>query len=98
MILDRKEKQPAEIKDYPISYEDWLAEAGDTLEDASAAVECLTGDDASLVVYSITLSPTAVAVWLSGGADGQKYKVTVTVNTAAGRRDESEFIMKVKDY
>lgn len=98
MILDRKEKQPIEIKDYPINYADWLEESGDTLTDADATIECLTGDDSSLVVHSITLSPSAVSVWLSGGADGQKYKVSVTANTAGGRRDQSEFIVKVKDY
>lgn len=98
MILDRKEKQPIEIKDYPINYADWLDEAGDVLSDASASVECLTGDDASLVVSNVTLSPTAVSVWLSGGLDGQRYKVSVTANTAGGRRDQSEFIVKVKDY
>jgi len=39
-----------------------------------------------------------VSVWLSGGTDGQRYKVTVTVDTMGGRRDQSEFIVRVKDY
>jgi len=99
VILDRKEKQPAEIKDYPINYAEWLAEAGDTLADVQATVVCLTDPaDTALVVSSLTLAPTAVAVWLSGGTDGQRYKVTVTVTTAGGRRDQSEFIVKIKDY
>lgn len=99
MILDRKEKQPAEIKDYPISYAEWLAEAGDVLSNVSASVVCLTDPaDTALVVQSLTLAPTAVAVWLAGGTDGQRYKVTVTVDTAGGRRDQSEFIVKIKDY
>ena len=98
MILDRKEKQPIEIKDYPISYAEWLAEAGDTLTDVQATVECLTDPaNTALVVHNLTLAPTAASVWLSGGTDGERYKVSVTVNTAGGRKDQSEFIVKVKE-
>ena len=99
MILDRKEKQPIEIKDYPINYADWLAESGDTLSNVNAVIECLTDTaDNSLTVHNLTLAPTAVSVWLSGGTDGQRYKVTVTVDTVGGRRDQSEFIVRIKDY
>ena len=99
MILDRKEKQPIEIKDYPINYAEWLVESGDTLSDVNASVVCLTDPtDTALVVHNLTLAPTAVSVWLAGGTDGQRYKVTVTVNTQGGRRDQSEFIVRIKDY
>lgn len=100
MILDRKEKQPIEIKDYPIDYSAWLAESGtDTLVDVSAAVVCLTDpDNTALVVHNVAMAPKAASVWLSGGTDGERYKVEVTVQTADGRRDQSEFIVKVKDY
>ena len=99
MILDRKEKQPIEIKDYPINYADWLAESGDTLIDVQANIVCLTdSDDTSLTVHNLTLTPTAVSVWLAGGTDGQRYKVSVTVDTVGGRRDQSEFIVRIKDY
>lgn len=100
MILDRKEKQPAEVKDYPIDYSAWLAEisGGDTITAASASVVCL--DDATntaLVVDRVALSATAISVWLSSGTADKKYKVTVNVTTAGGRLDQSEFIVKVKD-
>ena len=98
MILSRKEKQPVDVKDYPINYSEWLAENGDTLSDVTAAVTCLTGDDASLLVHSLTLAPTKASVRLSGGLDGQRYKVSVTVTTQGGLVDQSEFIVKVKDY
>ena len=99
MILGRKEKQPVEIKDYPINYAGWLAVAGDTLIDVDADVVCLSNpDDTSLIVHNLTISPTAVSVWLSGGTDGERYKVSVTVTTQGGRVDQSEFIVKVKDY
>lgn len=100
MILDRKEKQPAEVKDYPIDYSEWLAEitAGDTIASASAEAVCTTdATDTALVVNSVSTAATGLAVWLSGGTDGQTYKVTVTVNTVGGRIDQSEFIVKLKD-
>ena len=101
MILDTKEKQPAEYKDYPIDYTAWLAEnaAGDTLASAVKTVTCLTdATDTAMTVPNLVVSPTAVAPWVAGGTDGKKYKITVTVTTAAGRIDQSELIIKVKDY
>lgn len=99
MILDKKEKQPVEVKDYPINYAEWLAESGDTLSNVSATVVCLTDStNTALTVSSLTMAPTAVAVWLSGGTNGQRYKVSVNVTTAGGRIDQSEFIVKIKDY
>jgi hypothetical protein len=99
MILDKKEKQPVEIKDYPIDYREWLGEVNDTISDSEASIECMTDpEDATLLIHNIAISPTGVSVWLSGGTDGQKYKVSVNVTTAAGRLDQSEFIVKVKNY
>lgn len=100
MILDRKEKQPAEVKDYPIDYSQWLAEisGGDTLASAIATAVCTTdATNTALVVNQVVVSNTALSVWLSSGTDGQTYKVTVTATTAGGRVDQSEFIVKVRD-
>ena len=99
MILDRKEKQPVDIKDYPISYVEWLADTNDTIVNATANIACLTDPaDTALILQQLVVAPTAVSVWLAGGTDGQRYKISVTVTTAGGRRDQSEFIMRVKDY
>lgn len=100
MILDRKEKQPAEVKDYPIDYSEWLDEiaAGDTIASAAAAFACTsTPADVALVIDQVLVSNTAVTVWLSAGTANEIYKVTVTVTTTGGRVDQSEFIVKVKD-
>ena len=100
MILDRKEKQPGEIKDYPIDYSKWLAEisGGDTIASANAAAVCTSdASDTALVVDSVSTAATGLSVWLSAGTDGQIYKITVTVTTVGGRVDQSEFIVKLKD-
>lgn len=99
MILETFYKQPSEIKDYTISYADWLTEVGDSINNATVTVICKTDQsDTSLVVNSVHISPTSVTVWLSGGTDRRKYKVTVQASTVGGRLDESEFLIVVKDY
>ena len=99
MILGTFYKQPSEVKDYTISYSEWLAGIGDSVNDATAAVVCTSDQtDTSLTVKSVHISPTSVTVWLSGGTDRRKYKVTVKASTVGGRIDESEFLVVVKDY
>lgn len=98
MILAKFTKQPHDRKDYDITYHEWLP-AGDQLDGADTVVTCLThpGDD-SLVVDEVQVSPTTAKLWVSGGAHGRRYKVTVQVVTAGGRRDESEVVFVVKDF
>lgn len=40
---------------------------------------------------------TIIKVWLSGGRDGIKYKVTVVATTVGGRVKEHDFYIRVKD-
>jgi len=99
MILDRKEKQPAEILDYTLSYAEWLGGLTDTLDVVDVSVVCVTDPaDTALLVHRVITSSTAVSVWLAGGTDGQRYKITVTATTVAGRRDQSEFIMRIREH
>jgi len=99
MILERFEKQPSEIKDYDINYTEWLSPMADTIASVSASVTCLTdADDTDLVIDAIQNTPQVVKLWLSGGTDRAKYKVTVQATTAGGRKDESELIFTVRDY
>jgi hypothetical protein len=99
MILGMFYKQPSEVKDYTISYSDWLAGTGDSVNDATAAVICTSDQaDTALVVNNVYISTTSVTVWLSGGTDRRKYKVTVQASTVGGRLDESEFFVVVRDY
>lgn len=99
MILDKKFMQPGEVKDFPTTYVDWLAENAptDTLASATASIAATDGGlNSNLVLSSLVVSPTAVAPWLTAVAAG-KFKVTVRVTTAAGRIDEFEFTVTVKD-
>ena len=98
MILGKYTKQPNEVSDYDIDFGVWLR-SGETAVSASAVATCTTGADTSLVVASVSvIDSNSVRVRLTGGADAQTYKVTVTTTTDAGRVDESEFVVKVKDF
>lgn len=98
MILSQYEKQPAEVKDYDIRYDEWLTPPSDTLYDVATTVVCTTSDDATLIVDSVDMTNTVAKLWVSGGTAGERYKITVRVTTAEGRIDESELIFKVKDF
>lgn len=98
MRLATYDKQPAEAKDYDIDYAEWLAVPGDTLDEVIVEVLCLTDTtDTTLEVYETQITPTRIKLWVRGGTDGARYKVTVTVATVGRRIDQSELIFKIKD-
>lgn len=99
MILDRKEKQSYDVKDYPIGYGEWLAESNDTISSVDVIIECQDDpSDTSLSLANLLQSPTEVSVWLQGGTPDRSYKITVRITTNGGLRDESEFILRIKEY
>lgn len=90
-ILETYEKQPREVQDYDITFEEYLAALDDT--GASHTAEAPEG----ITLLSSTLIDGVVKVWLSGGTSGQKYKITVILTTTGGRTREGEIIVKVKE-
>lgn len=98
MILKAFMKQPNETKDYDIEYSPWLLPMDDSLNEVDVFVTCLDDpDDVSLVASDTAITTTRLKVWLSGGTDGYKYKVTFIVSTVGGRIDESELIFVIGD-
>jgi hypothetical protein len=101
MILGRYKKQPAETLDFDIEFSDFLDD-GDTLVTAGNPQ---VPSPLSVVVspVGLTLGPTyvlgttRVKQWVSGGAEGGKYKVTLTLTSNAGRVKQVEFYVTVKD-
>ncbi len=91
MNLGNFNKQPAEVVDYDIDYSEWLT-AGDNVQSAAVVVS-----PAGLTVESVFVNDPRVKLWLSGGTDGQRYKLTVTTTTADGRVKQDEFSVRVKD-
>lgn len=99
MILTKFIKQPSEIKDYDVEYAEWLSSYADTLDSAVTNVVCLsTPEDTSLVCTGAFLLPTRVKLWMAGGTAGEKYKLTLQVQTVGGRLDESELLFTIKEF
>ncbi len=90
-ILETFKKQPADVQDYDIDFSEWLAGFSDS--PASHAVEVETG----ITLDNHELAGSIVKVWLSGGVDGNTYKVTVRLTTVGGRTYEVEIRVKVKE-
>lgn len=101
MILGKFTKQPAETLDFDIDFSEFLSD-GDSL--------VVVGDppvpsplDVVVSPVGLTLGPTIVVnglvikQWVSGGTDGQKYKITLTATSNAGRIKQVEFIVRVKE-
>jgi hypothetical protein len=98
-ILERFTKQPAEVKDYDVNYAPWLDPMVDTIASHTVVAECTSDpDDTALEIDSTVQTTKALKLWISGGTDGQKYKITIRVTTAGGRIDESELAFTVKDF
>lgn len=97
MILERFEKQPAELKDYDINYAEWLSPVSDTLVNVVATITSDTEAVPTLTCNAVFLSPTSAKFWVAGGTSGVKYKLTATATTNGGRIDQSELVFSVKD-
>jgi hypothetical protein len=98
MILNRYEKQPSERKDYEVDYSEWLDGTNDTLDDTVVVVTCLTNPSDTALTVSPLTSAKSIVLWVQGGTDRAKYKLTIKVTTVANRVDESELIFTIKDY
>lgn len=98
MILETYTKQPSEYKDYDIDYTVWLADPVDTLFDVTTSVECVsTPADTALTVQRVDMTQQTVKLWVAGGTDSEKYKITVNATTSGGRIDQSELVFKIKE-
>ena len=89
-ILGKFTKQPDEVLDYDVSYDDWFSNRADTPSTHTVVVE--TG----ITKVSDTLTGNTVRVVLSGGVSGEQYKVTTLLTTSTGIVKEADFIVKVK--
>lgn len=90
-ILAKFVKQPADIQDYDIDFNEYLTANSDTAASHTSTV------DAGITKQSSVMADGVVKVWLSGGTSGETYKVTVTVTTTAGRVKQAEIAVKVKE-
>lgn len=103
MILGTFYKQPAETLDFDIDFSQFLAD-GDTLVSVgnppvpSPLNVSVSPSGLTVGGTYVVDSGTTVKQWLSGGADGGRYKISITATSNAGRVKQVEFVVRVKDY
>lgn len=89
MILDQFCKGTRETLDYSVDFYREL-ELGERITAASAVVAPDT-----LTITKVEYTDDSVRVWVTGGLDRERYKITVTADTNQGRRQEKSFGLQV---
>lgn len=92
-------KYPGEVRQYSFDFSEQVElVAGDTLAGpATITIEIITGDAAvSLLSASVSIVSPYVHTVLSGGLEGERYRVECRVTTAAGRVLGAIGILKIK--
>lgn len=82
-------KDPQAVLDYGFDWSLWLA--GDTIDTSTWSVD----SGITIVPASEVHDTTTTTVFLQDGVQGQKYKLTNTITTAAGRTDERTILIRV---
>lgn len=83
-------KDPDAVLDYVFDWRDWLADT-EIISTSSWTVE--TG----LTKDSDSNTDSTATVWLSGGTDGECYKITNSITTNGGRTDNRTMLIEVKE-
>jgi hypothetical protein len=91
MKLGTVTQQPAERLSYTIDYSQFLTD-GDNVQTATAAASPV-----GLTVDTVSVLDPRVRFFVEGGTTGERYKVTINVETADGRQLQDELIFKIKE-
>lgn len=82
-------KDPDATLDYGINWSAWLA--GDVITSSSWS------EPEGIEVDSNTHDDTTTTVWVSGGTLGKIYRLTNTIITAAGRKEDRTIKLVIKN-
>ncbi len=101
-LLDRFNKQPAEIKKHQIDYSEWLPSAI-TVTSVTTVVTLLNPASSDVGEPTFTIGPTNIVAgtmyeyYVNAGTDQKRYKVTFQANTNDAQKIESEIEFRVND-
>ena len=84
-------KDPNAILDYSLDWGPWLD--GDTISTSTWVVESPLVIEAG----SENFNDTVTTLYISGGDVNQRYTVTNTITTAAGRRDDRSLELRIRN-
>jgi len=83
-------KDPNEVLDYQIDWEDWLNT--DTILTSSWSIS-----PTGLTEDSDSNSDTTATIWVSGGTEGEIYTLTNQITTDGGRTAERSIVIYLTD-
>ncbi len=80
MALTWPNKDPQEILDYPVQFDDWLVVGCDIAAGASVVLEgsSTPGGLVDLIVDNVFVAGKSIVTWLSAGTDGETYTFKIT--------------------
>jgi hypothetical protein len=98
-MAEVKEKQPSEVVDIDLDWSEVLTDGDeiDFVDSLTAETGLTLGEVPMNPPYVILAGKKVVKVWVSGGTNGARYKVTLVVRTDNGRRFEHEFFVLVRE-
>ncbi len=85
-------KDPDEVVDYDLSWEDEMTADTDTISTSTWTVPV------GITKNSSSTTTTRTKVWLSGGTAGETYTLLNRVVTAGGRTLDQSVKLKMKDH
>jgi len=83
-------KDPEAVLDYGVDWSSWLTDS-ETISSSSWTVPSGITEDSN------TSSDTKATIWLSGGTDGESYKLINHIITSAGREEDQTMWIVVKE-
>jgi hypothetical protein len=86
-VFKDHKKDPDAVLDWIFDWNDWLAES-ETISSSSFIV------DPGITVDSNSNTTKTAKVWLSGGTEGQVYRVTCRITSSEGRTDDRSFTLR----
>lgn len=95
-VLEKFEKQPREVIDFDIFFDDLLDALDDTAR-AEVPVEAFAPDGITLVAVYWIEELRCVKLWFSGGTDKKTYKPSGLFHTTGGRTYEFDIQIRVKE-
>lgn len=88
--LGKFTQQPNEVIDYSIDFGPWVEDRSDSVTSI-----VVTADPGITVVDDLTNNIARCVV--SGGTNGERYKITVSATTVGGLVKEAEFWVRIKE-
>lgn len=84
-------KQPVEVQDYDIDFNEYLEFHNDV------AVSHASFAEAGVSILASDLTDGVVKLFIAGGTDGNTYKISATITTQGGRVRQGDILLKVKE-